>query len=339
MSVRALFLASALAGLAPLAAANGEGVREVLVVERGGAHIWIALDAMPTGLQAQSAPGRLVLDLPGLRLAEARRIVPVGGGPLAGVSAAPVPQGARLVVEGDFDTAEASLRQGGIWIALDGRLDEAAAMAAARPQHSAATPPDTRPQEPVSRIAPTELDHAGASPNTDAALERSGLAPQAASSEGAPADSGPYDGAGRDEPPLPPGAASPVAPARDADETAPDAAAPETQVQAAPDSPGPCDATAAAVQQSPWDLDALTRHADCLAGLGPAARDNAAGLYERVLAFEPTHFQAAIGLARIREAQGRGEEAAALFERAANAALTDGEALAARAAAERSRQD
>ncbi len=103
------------------------------------------------------------------------------------------------------------------------------------------------------------------------------------------------------------------------------------------DQPGPCDPTAAAIASSPWDLDALANHAACLIEIGEY--QNGAGLYERVLAFDPGHFQAALGLARLRERQGRRDDAARLFETAADAALTDGQALSARAAARRLRNN
>jgi tetratricopeptide (TPR) repeat protein len=144
-------------------------------------------------------------------------------------------------------------------------------------------------------------------------------------------------------------ARSPAAPSRLA-RTEPQEAAP-TQTPAAvqsavaegetgSDAPAPaglCEESAAVIASSPWDLDALARHAACLAENGEGR--NAAGLYERVLAFEPGHFQAALGLARLREAEGRRADAARLFEAAANSALTDGEALAARQAAARLRGD
>lgn len=346
MSLRAILLASALAGATPLAAANADGVRDVLVVDRDGTHVWIALAAMPERIDAQTGPGRVVLDLPGLSLTEARRIIPVAGGPLTRVTAMPAEAGARLVVEGDFNAAVASLRQGGIWIALDGRLDDAALMAAGESdqpggwaaQALAGGDPDTGRDEIDARHVASPSSQDRAEPQPAPAGPRVTAAQGAVaqpSSAAAPVDAG----AAAAAPDERSEAALPSAPPGDGDPSGFEEAAPEAAVEADPEAPGPCDATAAAVQQSPWDLDALTRHADCLAGLGPDARENAAGLYERVLAFEPTHFQAAIGLARIREAQGRGQEAAELFERAASMALTDGEALAARAAAQRSRDD
>lgn len=319
-----LFLASALAVTAPIAGAQADGVRDVMIVERGGVHVWIALDAMPGQLEFESGPGRLDVVLSGLSVADARRIIPVGGGPLRSVLVTPSAGGAQLVLNGDFERAEAELRQGGIWVALDGRLDGqpravaadqdgADTVQAAPSQTGGASPPDrtTRPSmQPQPQPQPPAQSARSDNAETEMALaDRS---------------------AGGPDHPRSISTLETVSEGVDSS---------EAQVPNALDQTGPCDATAAVVQESPWDLDALTRHADCLAGQGPAARENAAGLYERVLAFDPTHFQAAIGLARIREAQGRGQEAAELYERAAGAALTDGEALAARAAADRSRDD
>ncbi|MCR9128761.1 MAG: hypothetical protein NXI12_04505 [Alphaproteobacteria bacterium] len=328
MTVRDLLMASALAAAAPLAAAQADGVRDVMIVDRGGPHVWIALDAAPQGIEALSAPGRLSLMLAGVSLDEARRIIPVNGGPLRRVTATPGETGAQLILEGDFASAEAELRQGGVWIALDGRLS---GDTPARAPHAVAYDGESRRSStPSSADGRTASGHGIG----DAA---SGPMPE----EAADGQHGAQAWAARDVAPstLEPASMPDLPPPAGRDDGRADAGSAEAGVGAGPEQSGPCDATAAAVQESPWDLDALTRHADCLAGLGPAARDNAAGLYERVLAFDPTHFRAAIGLARIREAQGRGQEAAQLYERAANAALTDGEALAARAAADRSRDD
>jgi len=299
-----------------------------MIVDRGGPHVWIALDAAPQGIEALSAPGRLSLTLAGVSLDEARRIVPVHGGPLRAVTATPGERGAQLILEGDFSSADAELRQGGVWIALDGRLSSDTP---ARAPHAVAY---DGARGRASEAASADGRAASGHGVGDAA---SGAMPQ----ENADTQEGAQAGAARDVAPstLEPASMPDRQPQADRDDGRAGAGPPEAGISADPEQPGPCDATAAAVQESPWDLDALTRHADCLAGLGPAARDNAAGLYERVLAFDPTHFRAAIGLARIREAQGRGQEAAQLYERAASAALTDGEALAARAAADRSRDD
>ncbi|MEE2565930.1 tetratricopeptide repeat protein [Hyphobacterium marinum] len=95
--------------------------------------------------------------------------------------------------------------------------------------------------------------------------------------------------------------------------------------------PAGCALTAAAVEADGWDLDALTAHSACLAdeGRGEEARP----LLERVLAFEPSRFDAALMLAEITEDSGERSAAQALFEQAAEAARTDGQAAAARARA------
>lgn len=95
---------------------------------------------------------------------------------------------------------------------------------------------------------------------------------------------------------------------------------------------GPCARSASRLEDTPWDLIAMSAHGDCLAGSGRTA--DAVTLYERVLAFEPGHYGAALGLARLRAAQGDMAAAAALFQTAADSARTDGEARAARSAAE-----
>lgn len=110
-----------------------------------------------------------------------------------------------------------------------------------------------------------------------------------------------------------------------------DSAAPAALADDAP--AGPCASTQTVIADSPWDLDALTAHADCLAGEG--LTDQAIGLYERVLAFEPGHYAAAMGLGRLQAEGGSRETARELFLEAARNAQTDGEALQARAAARR----
>lgn len=96
---------------------------------------------------------------------------------------------------------------------------------------------------------------------------------------------------------------------------------------------GPCEPTQAAIADSPWDLDGLTAHADCLAAEG--LNDQAIGLYQRVLAFEPGHYAASMGLGRLQAERGSRETARDLFLEAARNAQTDSEALQARAAARR----
>jgi len=93
----------------------------------------------------------------------------------------------------------------------------------------------------------------------------------------------------------------------------------------------PCLHAAAAVESDPWDIDALTRHAECLLDDGQA--EEATVLLERVIAFEPGRFDAVIALAEAHAARGDVDAARALYEQAANVAATDGQAVAARARA------
>lgn len=335
MVFRTALLTSVLLSTALTAPAAGNAVRDVMIVERDGAHVWIALDAMPAALAAQSDPGRLTLQLDGFASREPRRIVPVDGAPLTLVRVAPRGEATLITVEGAFAMAEASLRQGGIWIALDGSLSGAASSGVLIANAAVSDASQGAGRANADEDTPRQ-DQTGSSALGDAAERAQARAPSGsdrAAQSGARASRAATDVSADAQTAPPPQGSEMSRPAQ----TGRDDTAPEAAIGANPDAPGPCDATAAAVQNSPWDLDALTRHADCLVGMDERA--NAAGLYERVLAFDPTHFRAAIGLARIREAQGRGEEAARLYERAASAALTDGEALAARAAAERNRDD
>ena len=93
-----------------------------------------------------------------------------------------------------------------------------------------------------------------------------------------------------------------------------------------------CEETGAAMEASPWDIAAMTAHGACLTEAGEPGE--AQLIYERVLAFEPDQFDAALALAEIRAARGDRAGASALFETAQSSARTDGEALAVRAAAE-----
>ncbi|MFC4724524.1 tetratricopeptide repeat protein [Glycocaulis abyssi] len=130
--------------------------------------------------------------------------------------------------------------------------------------------------------------------------------------------------------PAPSGQAQPAPDgARSAGDTAPSSAARPTALAAGGEA---CAQSASRLEDTPWDLNAMSSHADCLAGSNSTA--DAITLYERVLAFEPGHYGAALGLARMRAAQGDTAAASALFQTAAESARTDGEALAARHAAE-----
>jgi len=73
----------------------------------------------------------------------------------------------------------------------------------------------------------------------------------------------------------------------------------------------------------------LTALAQCHVGEGRPGE--ARPHLERVLAFEPARFDAAILLAEVAQSEGATDEARALYDQAASSARTDGQAAAARA--------
>ncbi|TGY89899.1 tetratricopeptide repeat protein [Marinicauda algicola] len=181
-------------------------------------------------------------------------------------------------------------------------------------------------------LAPVDADTvrltlSGAIAGADAQLREGGVLIHLAEAERAAAASEPTPPAQRAPRELRAPGDSPVEPAPAASPSAADAVRDDETVA------GPCAATQAQIAASPWDLDALSGHAACLAAEG--LTDQAIGLYERVLAFEPGHYQAAMGLARLRTQRGETSVARELFLEAARNARTDGEALQARAAARR----
>lgn len=311
--------------LAATPAALADEVTDVLLL-RGDQQLWIALDGEPDRLRVEARAGALRLSLAGFQPAQARTIAPASNTAVDAISIVPADMGADILIEGAFDLASAELRQGGVLI--DFTPGRYSAMAAA-----------SEPGGTASRLETGEREDRAA--GATGLTRGSGQTAQLTDAPAQPVDDAPPTAA---EPQAmrPASAAPERLSAASTHEPAADAAQPQRiePSQAAapdPDVPGPCDASAARVASSPWDLDALTVHADCLVEIGQV--NNGAGLYERVLAFEPSHFQAALGLARIRERQGRRGEAARLYEAAANSALTDGQALAARQAADRLRDE
>ncbi len=97
-----------------------------------------------------------------------------------------------------------------------------------------------------------------------------------------------------------------------------------------------CAGVARDLEDAPWDLDLIAAKGACLVQAGDAG--DARSQFERVLAFEPEHARAALGLARLKEASGDLTGAAELYDIAARGARTDGEALEAMAAARRVRE-
>lgn len=90
-----------------------------------------------------------------------------------------------------------------------------------------------------------------------------------------------------------------------------------------------CGQADARIVDDPWDLDAMIVQAECARSDGNAGE--AAALLERVTAMDPERFSALLMLAEIETENGDRAAARALYEMAAQAARTDGEAAAAMA--------
>lgn len=265
----------------------------LLPSDGGGARLWLMFESEPTGVEARLADGALVVRVEGAG-SRAREIVSLHG-PARRMVLRPLDDGAvEIRLPGLWVAYEARLAEGGVLIRLDGEGLGEAVIAASGAGSSVAPTSDM----PPARLASAEELAAGMRLAREAAPE-----PQ---------------------PPTPPERAAPeradieTAPARTAETPAGPAAS-------------ECADTASAVEDSPWDLGAMAAYGDCLAEAGRARE--AAGLYERVLAFEPEHFAASFGLAKLRAAQGDRAGASVLFETAQAAARTDGEALGVQAAA------
>ncbi|MEQ8434772.1 MAG: tetratricopeptide repeat protein [Oceanicaulis sp.] len=317
-------------GAAAAAPASAGEVKDVLALPGGG--VFVALDDTPASMTASAAAGRVTVSFEGWS-GRPRTVEPYSE---AGFSRLLVTADG-FVLEGGFSGAQAELRRGGVLVHFgDGASHQGEAMAGAGASLDAA------PGSASSRASIQALDPArgasapgahagepGANPGSAASLSQSRNSALQPDSEPDAAPQGavsmPQSGAAS----QPDGEPTPY-PSGDR------AAAPDAGEAASQPAPGPCDAQASALADAPWDLDRLTDQADCLVEAGETR--NATGLYERVLAFQPEHFRAALGLARLRQQSGRYADAARLFETAAGSAMTDGEALAASAAARRARE-
>lgn len=149
----------------------------------------------------------------------------------------------------------------------------------------------------------------------------------------APSTGAPQGGAGHDGGPVSPDpnhgadAAAPAEiPAGPADLT-PDVANSATPSAAV--ASNACAEADARIVDDLWDLDAMIVQAECARSDGNAGE--AAALLERVTAMDPERFSALLMLAEIETESGNRDAARALYEMAAQAARTDGEAAAAMA--------
>ncbi len=314
--------ASALAVLT-CSAAQAE-LRDVAVLQEAGrTQLWLSFDAQPQAVQVLPGEG-LVLHVDGVSSEGSRRIEPAVRGPVSALALSRAPNGVSISVSGAFSGGEAEVRQGGVLVTLLNVTGVSTPITRTPPRTHATE--QTRPAQTTashSEPAQSAPSHAAA-PSSDHGASDHGSSGHAADTSAAQDHNAPAHT---------------------------DAAASETHATSAhePSSGEPlalgggveldesvCPDSAARLADAPWDLNLLSTHADCLVSMGDS--EGAVELYQRVLAFDPRHFQAALGLARILSDQGDHQAAAELFDTAASAARTDGQAVQARMAARRARE-
>lgn len=240
-----------------------------------------------------------VLYVIGVESEAARTIIPASPAPFSVLNVEPEGDGVRITLRGAaMETAE--VRAGGVWLTLDAQGWTAPSAPRVVAQRPAAPPALASTPEP----APVDTGAGQAAPSDGPAL---------------PDPPGETPAAGPTPPPARTPAPSPATPAQ----------------RAAAVNPA-CAGVARELEDAPWDLDLIAAKGSCLAQAGDASE--ARTQFERVLAFEPEHVPAALGLARLKEAAGDRTGAAALYDIAARGARTDGEALEAMAAARRLRE-
>lgn len=230
-----------------------------------------------------------------------------------------------------------------------GRPASATAAGMPSPDHTADTAtaagpahlsPDSRDHDPAPHGEPGSSDPApradraepAATPAAD--TSRTDTAPHdtPARHDGAPAEHGrvpdvePGEAATGEPGPDAPAEGEPGAEDVHAEEAVAEA---EPAEPAAPALPDRCTEVAAQVDADPWDDENLMEHAACRARAGYV--DEAASIYQQMLAFNPENATAALALADIRLSQGDEEAARELFDQAAMYARSDAEAARAMA--------
>ena len=306
-----LLTASALAALI-CSAAQAE-LRDVSVLQEAGrTQLWFSFDAQPQAVQVMPGEG-LVLHVDGVTSDGSRQIEPAVRGPVSALALSRAPNGVSISVSGAFSGGEAEVRQGGVLVTLLNVTGVSAPISRTPTRTHVAE--QTRASEPASHSQPEQTASSGeAAGSTDhgAANHMTEAAAAPSQEDGSAADSHATSA-------HEPSAGEPLA--LDGDVGIDESVCPDS---------------AARLADAPWDLNLLSTHADCLVSMGDS--EGAVELYQRVLAFDPRHFQAALGLARILSDQGDHQAAAELFDTAASAARTDGQAVQARMAARRARE-
>ncbi|WP_440959167.1 tetratricopeptide repeat protein [Oceanicaulis sp. LC35] len=315
--------ASALAALT-CSAAQAE-LRDVSVLQEAGrTQLWLSFDEQPQAVEVLPGEG-LVLHVDGVSAEGSRRIEPAVRGPVSALALSRAPNGVSISVSGAFSRGEAEVRQGGVLVTLLNVTGVSTPITRTPPRthateqsHTASTAPATQP----AHAAPSSDHSAPASAHGSDAGHASSVSAATSHAQPAHADAGHGAAASSDS-----HATSAHEPATGQPlELGGDVVIDESV----------CPDSAARLADAPWDLNLLSTHADCLVSMGDS--EGAVALYQRVLAFDPRHFQAALGLARILSDQGDHQAAAELFDTAASAARTDGQAVQARMAARRARE-
>lgn len=308
-----LLTASALAALC-CTTAQAE-LRDVsLLQSEGRTQLWLAFDTQPQSVEIQPGSG-LVLHVDGVSLDQSRQIEPAVRGPVSTLALSQAPNGVSISMSGAFSGGQAEVREGGVLVTLTGVTGQSAPIRRSPPR----TPASEQGAE--SSPTPSSASEPGETSSSSTPSQASGTSDPRSAGSARDAASEPQDLASE---PASPGSA----------------AGTQAQMRALGGDlvidESVCPDSAARLVDAPWDLNLLSTHADCLVSLGDS--ESAVALYQRVLAFDPRHFQAALGLARILSDQNDHQAAAELFETAAGAARTDGQAVQARMAARRARE-
>jgi hypothetical protein len=315
MMIRVL-TASALAALT-CSAAQAELRDVAMLQEAGRTQLWLSFDAQPQSVQVLPGEG-LVLHVDGVSSEGSRRIEPAVRGPVSALALSRAPNGVSISVSGAFSGGEAEVRQGGVLVTLLNVTGVSTPITRTPPRTHATE--QARPSQTAASAEPAQAasSHAAA-PSSDHGTSDHAADTHAAPDHSAPAhaDTGASD--------------SHATSAHEPSTGEPLALGGGVQIDESV-----CPDSAARLTDAPWDLNLLSTHADCLVSMGDS--EGAVELYQRVLAFDPRHFQAALGLARILSDQGDHQAAAELFDTAASAARTDGQAVQARMAARRARE-
>ena len=292
-------------------------------VEGAVARIWISFDNQPTDVALTQTTRGVRLDVGGVD-AQPHQIEPRDRDLITSLEIVPMTEGAQLNIaaSGYWTDARVELRQGGVLlhVVLDQQVtgrqaetsDAANRMALARlsgePVAFASSPtPHTVPDPSHFTSEPDPGPDHAATPVHHPEPVSAGRADEVTSNAAAAETSYPVEVVAST--PIIDTEAEPVAPP------------PEPEL--------PCLAEAASVEEDPWDDAGLIAHATCLRDAGEI--EDAANIYQQMLAFEPENFDIAMELATIRRTQGNDGAARALFDQAASNATSDAEAVRARA--------